>query len=171
MVKIFSGTLLFVTVFSFLGASGYTIFETLKLQAIGKESFEFFLYLLITLTGCRGLLASRETSTLFRLAGGMTKLTEGAYISISGGILGWIAGISLFAIVRANANDVALGFFLFVLMLILSGAPLAWLKEIETDAREFIEFRLRKRRFKNVFRILCLLFIFIGIWGFTQFFS
>ena len=61
MKKLFSGTLLFVAIFSLFGAAGYMKFETLRLQAIGKESLEFFMFLLIIITGTRGLLASRQT--------------------------------------------------------------------------------------------------------------
>lgn len=171
MKILFSGALLFVALFSFFGAAGFMKFETLKLQAIGKESLEFFMFLLIVLTGTRGLLASRQTKDLFRLAGGMAALAEAAYVSISGSFLGWIVGISLFALVDGKTKDVALGIFLFIYMFILSSAPLMWRKQIENQALEFIEFRIKRRRFKYIFRTLCLFLISLGVWGLDQLFN
>lgn len=168
MKALFGAITIFVCIFSFMSAAGFAKFETLRVQAIGKDSFELFTVLLIILIGVRGLFASRATPDLFRISGSLITAVQGIYISTSGAFIGWICGFIFFSIFSLNANNIILGILLLIYVVLLTGPLLLWRQEIEKQALEYIDFRIRERKFAIVFRSLCIAFIVIGLWGLSQ---
>ena len=168
MKTLFNGITVFVCIFSFLSAAGLDRFELLRAENIGINSLEFFAFLLIVFIGLRGLLASRLTPTLFKLAGDVLAVIQGIYLSFVCAIIGWGLGLVGYAIYSLNVRDTALAVILLLLAILMFGAPLLWQRVIENQALEYIEFRIYKRRFVGRFRVACISFIAIGGWGFTQ---
>lgn len=168
MKALFYGATLFVAMFTILGTDGSQFFEDLRAENVGPKSVSFFLSLLVLLVAVKGLLATRLTRTLYKFADLSVELTKGIYISFSGGVIGWVIGLTLNALLRNEYQNAAAGTFLLFLVLIMLGSPLTWFQFIEERMHELLNFHAGRRRHLYVLVLGYIGLIGISVWSFAQ---
>jgi hypothetical protein len=168
MNALLCGTTLLTAAFTVFGALGAVYFENLRAENIGENSVTFFLVLLFFLVGVMGLLAHRQTSTLFKLASRLKKFVVGAYASVCGALVGWPLGLTIYSLLMGEFGNALIGTLLTTLILVVFGSPLQWARAFEENMHDFGELRFRKKRHSYIFNLSYFALIGVAMWGFVQ---
>lgn len=170
-MKSFFTLLILVTLFT-LGAKFEIIkFSQLQSENIAKESFEFFLYIYLLLTGLLAASSYEERSLFRKFVRSFNGLIKSIYLGFSGALVGWALGLTLYVITIGEFGSVALGLVLTSYMILFSLAPAWYHEQILTQKDKMTGFIFTKPRFAKSFQYIGYIFVLAALLGLYDYFG
>ncbi|MDN7136019.1 hypothetical protein [Pseudidiomarina terrestris] len=164
-------TLLVVASFTILAKFGVVKFELLQEEKLARNSFVFFLYAYLLVTGFLAA-SSYERRSYFRtFVKSFSGIVEAIYLSCSGSLVGWSLGLTVYVALIGEWGSLALGLVLTSYMLLYALAPIWYHEQILSQKNKMTGFIFTQPRFSQLFQILGWVFIVAALVGFYDFFS